>query len=63
MIDLTPKAFSLGYGQNTLGTKKPIIRAFLALPRETLVGATERCSPSGGLCCIKKQLLPQGFYQ
>jgi len=30
--------------------REPVLRAFVALPRETLVEVTARCLPRGGLC-------------
>jgi hypothetical protein len=40
--------------------REPVIRAFVALPVETLVEVTERCLPGSGLCvsatflCLKR---------
>jgi hypothetical protein len=48
--DLTRQVFLGDMVHNRDEHREPVIRAFVALPVETLVEVTERCLPGSGLC-------------
>lgn len=48
--DLTRGANHHGMVENCDEHRKPVIRAFVALPVETLVEVIARCLPGSGLC-------------
>lgn len=45
-----PTSLLGGMVQNRDEHREPVIRAFVALPVETLAEVTERCLPGSGLC-------------
>lgn len=50
LCDLTRRVLLGGMVENRDENREPVIRAFVALPVETLVEVTERCLPGSGLC-------------